>query len=62
VQVALDDGTDAEVSGVKAGEMLIVQGQTGLPDGAKIAIESGEDEDNEATDEKKDDEKGREKK
>ena len=57
VQVALDDGTDAEVSGVKAGEMVIVQGQAGLPDGAKITIETDEDDDAAATDEKKGDEK-----
>ena len=63
VQIGLDDGTDAEVvSGVKTGEMVIVQGQAGLPDGAKISIESGEDEDNAATDEKKDDAKESEKK
>ena len=62
VQVALDDGTDAEVSGVKAGEMVIVQGQAGLPDGAKIMIETDEDEDAAAPDEKKDDAKEREKK
>jgi multidrug efflux pump subunit AcrA (membrane-fusion protein) len=62
VQVGLDDGTDAEVvSGVKTGEMVIVQGQAGLPDGAKISIESGEDEDN-AADEKKEDAKEEEKK
>jgi RND family efflux transporter MFP subunit len=62
VQVVLDDGTDAEVSGVKAGEMVIVQGQAGLPDGAKITIETGEDEDNAASDDKKDDAKESEKK
>jgi RND family efflux transporter MFP subunit len=53
VQVGLTDGTDLEiVSGVKAGEMVIVEGQNGLPDGAKIAIETGEDEDEAATDDK----------
>jgi RND family efflux transporter MFP subunit len=63
VQVGLDDGTDAEVvSGVKAGEMVIVRGLAGLPDGAKITIESDEDEDNAASDEKKDDAKESEKK
>jgi hypothetical protein len=41
---------------------VIVQGQAGLPDGAKIAVESGEDEDNAASDEKKDDAKESEKK
>ena len=62
VQVGLDDGTDAEVSGVKAGEMVIVQGQAGLPDGATITIEAGENEDNATPDEKKDDTKESEKK
>jgi RND family efflux transporter MFP subunit len=63
VQLGLDDGTDAEVvSGIKPGEMVIVQGQAGLPDGAKISLESGEDEDNEAPGEKKDDAKESEKK
>jgi RND family efflux transporter MFP subunit len=64
VQVGLDDGTDAEVvSGVKTGEMVIVQGQAGLPDGAKISIETGEEEEEKAApDEKKDDAKGSEKK
>jgi RND family efflux transporter MFP subunit len=63
VQIGLDDGTDAEiVSGVKAGEMVIVQGQAGLPDGAKITMESDEDEDNAAADEKKDEDKESEKK
>jgi len=58
VQVGVDDGTDAEiVSGVKAGEMVIVQGQAGLPDGAKISVETGEDEDQAAAEEKKDGEK-----
>jgi RND family efflux transporter MFP subunit len=53
VQVGLTDGTDLEiVSGVRAGEMVIVEGQNGLPDGAKIAIETGEDEDEAATDDK----------
>ena len=58
VQIGLDDGTDAEiVSGVKAGEMVIVQGQAGLPDGAKITMETGEDEDEAASGDKKDNEK-----
>jgi RND family efflux transporter MFP subunit len=46
VQIGLTDGTNIEIlSGVKAGEMVIVDGQAGLPDEAKIAIETGEDED-----------------
>ena len=56
VQIGLTDGTNIEiVSGVKAGEMVIVQGQAGLPDNAKIAIDTGEDEDeaNATKDEKK---------
>jgi hypothetical protein len=63
VQVGLDDGTDVEVvSGVKSGEMVIVQGQTGLPDGAKVSIETEEDEDTAAPDEKADDTKESDKK
>lgn len=63
VQIGLTDGTDTEiVSGVKAGEMVIAEGQAGLPDGAKIMIETGEDEDAEASDEKKDEAKETEKK
>jgi hypothetical protein len=42
--------------------MVIVQGQAGLPDGAKITMEAEEDEDNAATDEKKDEDKESEKK
>ena len=39
VQVGLTDGEHVEiVSGLKAGEMVIVDGQAGLPDGAKISI------------------------
>jgi len=46
VQIGLTDGTGIEIlSGVKAGEMVIVDGQAGLPDDAKITIETGEDED-----------------
>jgi RND family efflux transporter MFP subunit len=46
VQIGLTDGTNIEVlSGVKTGEMVIVDGQAGLPDEAKITIETGEDED-----------------
>jgi RND family efflux transporter MFP subunit len=42
VQIGIADETHAEiVSGVKAGEVVIVQGQAGLPDGAAITI--GED-------------------
>ena len=63
VQIGLDDGTDAEVmSGVTAGEMVITQGQAGLPDGAKISIETGEDVDKTSPDDKKDEAKETEKK
>lgn len=49
VQIGLTDGADAEiVSGVKAGEMVIVEGQAGLPDGAAITVDTGEDEDDAA--------------
>jgi RND family efflux transporter MFP subunit len=52
VQVGLADGTDLEiVSGVKAGEMVIIEGQNGLPDNAKVTIET-EDEDEAPADEK----------
>lgn len=41
VQTGLTDGTNVEiVSGVKAGEMVIVDGQAGLPDGAAITTSS----------------------
>jgi hypothetical protein len=63
VQIGLDDGTDAEVaSGVKAGDRVIVQGQAGLPDGAKISVETSEDEDKAAPGEKKDEAKETDKK
>jgi RND family efflux transporter MFP subunit len=46
VQIGLSDGDRIEItSGVKAGDMVIVDGQAGLPDDAKIMIETGEDED-----------------
>ena len=39
LQIGLTDGTHVEiVSGVKAGEMVIVDGQAGLPDGAAITV------------------------
>ncbi len=39
VQIGLTDGEHIEiVSGVKAGEMVIVDGQAGLPDGAMVSI------------------------
>jgi RND family efflux transporter MFP subunit len=53
VQIGLTDGTDVEiVSGVKTGDMVIVEGQNGLPDAAKIMVETGEGEE-EAADEGK---------
>jgi hypothetical protein len=52
VQTGLTDGSDLEiVSGVKAGEMVIIEGQNGLPDNAKVTIET-EDEDEAPADEK----------
>jgi RND family efflux transporter MFP subunit len=40
VQIGIADGTHVEiVSGVKAGEMVIVDGQAGLPDDAAITID-----------------------
>jgi hypothetical protein len=45
VQIGLTNGTDIEIlSGVKAGDMVIVDGQAGLPDDAKITIDTGEGE------------------
>jgi membrane fusion protein (multidrug efflux system) len=42
VQIGLTDGEHIEiVSGVKAGDMVIVDGQAGLPDGAAIRIDTG---------------------
>jgi RND family efflux transporter MFP subunit len=39
VRIGLTDGDHIEiVSGLKAGEMVIVDGQAGLPDGAKISV------------------------
>jgi RND family efflux transporter MFP subunit len=43
VQTGLTDGMHAEIiTGIKAGEMVIVDGQAGLPDDAKITIDTGE--------------------
>jgi len=42
VEIGLSDGTHVEiVKGVKAGEMVIVDGQQGLPDGAPITLDTG---------------------
>ena len=58
VQIGLTDGTDVEiVTGVKAGEMVIVEGQNGLPDDATIAIQTEEDEDEAPAADKKDEKK-----
>jgi hypothetical protein len=39
VQIGLTDGVHVEiVSGVTAGEMVIVDGQAGLPNGAAITV------------------------
>jgi RND family efflux transporter MFP subunit len=41
VEIGLADNVHVEVrSGVKAGEQVIVSGQTGLPDGAAVAVKS----------------------
>jgi membrane fusion protein, multidrug efflux system len=43
VRVGLTDGAALEiVSGVKAGEMVIVEGQNGLPDAAKVTVATGD--------------------
>jgi len=48
VVIGLTDEMDVEiVSGVKEGEMVIVDGQAGLPDGATITREAAEDDDEE---------------
>jgi RND family efflux transporter MFP subunit len=48
VVIGLTDEMDVEiVSGVKEGEMVIVDGQAGLPDGATIKREAAEDDDEE---------------
>jgi RND family efflux transporter MFP subunit len=42
VTIGISDGEHTEIrSGVKAGEMVIVEGQNGLPDGAAISVETG---------------------
>ena len=42
VEIGLSDGTHVEiVKGVKAGEMVIVDGQQGLPDGAPVTLDTG---------------------
>jgi multidrug efflux pump subunit AcrA (membrane-fusion protein) len=39
VQIGLTDGEHVEIiSGVKAGEMVVVDGQAGLPDGAPVRV------------------------
>jgi RND family efflux transporter MFP subunit len=44
VQIGIADGTNVEVvSGVKAGEMVVVEGHAGLPDGAAITIDHDAD-------------------
>ncbi len=43
VEIGLSDSAHAEIrSGIKAGEEVIVSGQTGLPDGAAISVTRGE--------------------
>ena len=60
VQTGLTDGGEVEiVSGVKAGDSVIVEGQNGLPDAATVTIDTGEDEDEPAADAKKDDKGGK---
>jgi RND family efflux transporter MFP subunit len=55
VTIGLADDQNIEIrSGVKAGEMIIVQGQAGLPDGAKITIDTGEKPDAGAASDKED--------
>jgi multidrug efflux pump subunit AcrA (membrane-fusion protein) len=43
VTVGLSDAKQAEITdGIKAGESVIVSGQAGLPDGAKISVSAAE--------------------
>jgi multidrug efflux pump subunit AcrA (membrane-fusion protein) len=43
VMIGISDDEHTEIrSGVKAGEMVIVEGQNGLPDGAAISVETGD--------------------
>ena len=43
VEIGLSDDMHVEiVTGVKAGEMVIVDGQAGLPDGAAVTLGTGE--------------------
>jgi RND family efflux transporter MFP subunit len=45
VQIGLTDGEHVEIaSGLKAGELVIVQGHAGLPDGATVTTGTGEQE------------------
>lgn len=45
VEIGLSDGMHVEiVKGVKAGDMVIVDGQQGLPDGAEVTLETAKDE------------------
>ncbi len=44
VRIGLSDGTQAEIlSGVSAGDQVIVEGQTGLPDGAAVTTAKPDD-------------------
>jgi RND family efflux transporter MFP subunit len=55
VTIGLADDQNIEIrSGVKAGEMVIVQGQAGLPDDATITIDTGEKPDAGAASDKED--------
>jgi multidrug efflux pump subunit AcrA (membrane-fusion protein) len=53
IETGIEDGEHVEVrSGVKAGEMVITHGQTGLPDGAAISVGAPDKEKAAAPDEK----------
>jgi hypothetical protein len=56
VETGVTDGAHVEITkGIKAGDAVIVHGQNGLPDGAKISLEKPGDKPDEKSDEKSDD-------
>jgi RND family efflux transporter MFP subunit len=63
VETGVTDGSHVEITkGIKAGDAVIVHGQNGLPDGAKISLEKPGDKSDEKSDEKADDKKSDDKK
>jgi RND family efflux transporter MFP subunit len=63
VETGVSDGPHVEITkGIKAGDAVIVHGQNGLPDGAKISLEKPGDKSDEKSDDKADDKKSDDKK